>query len=81
MQFLLVVGVHITSLHLAVESGMLVRIGPVVVSAFFCNKTLVTISTFMNTVYPIYVHVSLRGFLKGLVTVFAFERAILTIGF
>ena len=30
MQFLQVVGIHITSLHLAVESGVLVYIGPVV---------------------------------------------------
>ena len=50
-------------------------------SGFLCKKTLVAVSTFMDTVYHIYVHVSLRGFLKGLFTVLTFKRAILAIGF
>ena len=35
----------------------------------------------MNTVYSIYVHVSLWDFLKGLVTVFTFKWATFAIGF
>ena len=81
MQFFYVVGIHVASLHFAVKPGMLVYVGPMVISVFLCKKTFVTISTFMNTVYLISMYIMLWGCLKSSFTDFTFKRAILEIGF
>ena len=81
VQFFCIVGVHVTSLHLTVKPGVLVYIGPVIVSAFFCNKTFITVSTFMDTVFRVDVHGQLGYLLETSLTVLALVWAILAIGF
>ena len=63
----------VASLHFAVKPGMLVYVGPMVISVFLCKKTFVTISTFMNTVYLISMYITLWGCLKSSFTDFTFK--------
>ena len=81
VQFFCVVSVHITFLHLTVKPGVFVYIGPVIFSAFFCNKTFITVSTFVDTVFCVDVHGQLGHLLETFPTVLALVWAIFAIGF